>query len=869
MKRVKYPNAAAVGAARSYCGLRPVVGHIATVLLFLLVLFGVTDSANAVILDPFDPRLGETRRLRADIEVFADQTPISASGPPMQKGGWVNPATADARRGDFWYLEEELVWYRIAVTFPTAADTWFSVGIPGELVAVHVGDQPVPEREQRHTYSFLSVPGTTLENVAYFYLGIRRPLHHIRSVLAGPGAAHFDALERYTGFRRNLVPPTAVEVAHFSDRGTETLNWHPLSAQRLTAQGDTSFAVRFSVPERFAGAAISILHNIATDGIELWVNGEPYYGWGDGIRTQAGPANAYRSPQLTVVTLPGRNVSEIQVRRHYPTELSLRKNVRDWQETIAPLGFSVGSAAEMILAQDRGWGFQQTHFVPAIVFALVALALLLLGFARSGTGKGTFLLLSGLVFTGVGAYLGNQMDNVVLLLPGLRNFGYEASRILYYISLFAVPPLLLFFFRSSTEAEVSHGEMMAGRALISYSVLFGTLQVVTRGFFIPEGTLVWDMGLLGFLSYAIEWVVTIILIVVHARRSRDPQINRPLLIFAVLLLCNGAFQVAAGAAPWIEMQVSTFVRVRALLFSASVVPLLAIPIVVYRRVEKGLEDANLVFRRFVPDEFLRFLGIEKLSDIRTGQQIETEMTVMFCDIRSFTSIAEGMEPSAAMSFVNRYLEFVGPIIRKNGGFVDKYLGDGVMALFPGAPRSACRAASEIASGVTGLDGEVIVRVGIGLHTGMAMLGTVGEHDRMDTTVISDAVNTASRLQALSARYGAAILASKETVTGAAEAISYQRFVDRVRLKGKGVPITVHEIRATPAEEAERTKDHLYRRAFDSLADGHLEEAEKLLNDCLQTDSDDPVYHLLAHRIERFREHGIPPDWDGITSYATK
>lgn len=866
MKHVKCPND---GAPRSYCGLRFVVGHTATTLLFLLFLTGVTDSANAVILDPFDPRLGDTRRLRTEIEVFADPVPGSGVEPPMQDSGWLRPGDADARRGEFWYLEEELVWYRLEVSIPTTADTWLSVGIPGELVGVFAGDQPVPEPEQRHTLSFLSVTARTIADVEYLYLGIRRPLHHLRSVLAGPGPAHFDALKRYTGFRRNLLPPTAVEVAHFSDRRAETFDWHPLDARQLEGLGERSFAVRFSLPERFEGAAVSILHNIAPDGVELWVNGEPYYRWGDGVRTQDGPANAYRSPQLTVVTLPGRAASEIQIRRHYPTELALRKNIRDWQATIPPLGVSVGSAAEMILAQDRGWGFQQTHFVPAIVLAFVAVALLLLGSARSGRGKSTFFLLSGLVITGVGAYLGNQMDNVVLLLPGLRSLGYEASRVLYYISLFAVPPFLLFFFRSSTEVEVSRGEMIAGRALLVYSLLFGALQVITRGFFIPEGTLVWDMGPLGFLSYAVEWVVTIALTVVHARRSRDPQINRPLLVFALLLLCNGVFQVAAGAAPWFEMQVSTFVRVRALLFSASVIPLLAIPIVVYRRVEKGLEDANLVFRRFVPDEFLRFLGIEKLSDIRPGQQIETEMTVMFCDVRGFTSIAEGMEPADAMSFVNRYLEYVGPVIRKNGGFVDKYLGDGIMALFPGAPRGACRAASEIVKGITGLDGEVTVRVGIGLHTGMAMLGTVGEHDRMDTTVVSDAVNTASRLQALSARYGAAILASEETVTGAGEAVNYQRFVDRVRLKGKGRSITVHEIRAMPADEAEQKRDHRYRLAFDSLANGRLGEAEELLNDCLAEAGDDPVYALLARRLERFREQGLPGDWDGITSYATK
>lgn len=869
MKRARRPTPPGAytggGCRRQYC-----MGRRATVpIIALLAITCVAEPATAILVDPFDPQLGTTRRLRAAVDVHIEPATDPAVHPATLGTGWRTPEAADAELGRFWYFDRELLWYRITVPASQDGEEWLSVALPGELVGLFADRQAIPTAERRYTLSFVSIPRAVLDGSDHLYLALHRPAQHVEHVLAGPEPGHFGALQRYTGFRRALVPPSAIEVSHFDLDGEGRLDWQPLDASLLEDQGHRSFAVRFALPDRFERAALLIAHTVATDGVEVWINGTPYYGWGTGYSSSGASATAYRSPQVTVVTLPAGPLRGIQIRRHHPTRISLRNNIRDWQETVAPLGLAVGSAPEMILAQDRGWGFQQTHFVPAVVLSLVAVALLVLGIARSGRGKSTFILLSGLIISGVGAYLGNQMDNVVLLIPVIRSFGFEASRVLHYVSRFAVPPFLLFFFRASTEVRPGRKELLAGRFLIAYAVLFGLVQVLTRGIRIPEGTLVWDMGPLGFVTYTLGWLVAILLIVIHARRSRDPQIHRPLILYALLLLLNALFQVGAAAAPWVEMQVATFVRVRSLLFAASVVPLLAIPIVVYRRVEKGLEDANLVFRRFVPDEFLKFLGIEQLSDIRPGQQTETEMTVMFCDVRGFTSIAESMNPAAAMSFVNSYLAYVGPIIRRNGGFVDKYLGDGVMALFPEDPDGACRAATEIVTGISSLDGQEEVRVGIGLHTGQAMVGTVGEHDRLDTTVISDAVNTASRLQALSARYGASILASEQTVLAAGDRVSYRRFVDRVRLKGKGVALSVHQILPEPPSPQVRRADERYRAAFDALSSGDTAKAMELLRSCRETDPSDALYTLLSRRAEQFHSRGLPADWDGVTNYATK
>ena len=243
---------------------------------------------------------------------------------------------------------------------------------------------------------------------------------------------------------------------------------------------------------------------------------------------------------------------------------------------------------------------------------------------------------------------------------------------------------------------------------------------------------------------------------------------------------------------------------------------------------------------------------------------------MFCDIRSFTSIAEKMSPQNVMLFINRYLEFAGPVIRKHNGFVDKYLGDGIMAVFPGESPDAGRAALEIVDGTPAIDGSVNARVGMGLHRGSAMLGTIGENDRLDTTVLSDAVNTASRLQALSGGYGADILAS-DTGSGYPDASGhyYIRFVDRVRLKGKERAVTVYQIMPKHLREMKREMDHLYEEAFRALKMRDVKSAEEEIEVCLGVHPTDSVYQMLKVRIEDLAKNGFPNDWDGTVTRMIK
>ena len=199
-------------------------------------------------------------------------------------------------------------------------------------------------------------------------------------------------------------------------------------------------------------------------------------------------------------------------------------------------------------------------------------------------------------------------------------------------------------------------------------------------------------------------------------------------------------------------------------------------------------ELTKAYQRFVPPELLSNLNKESILDVQLGDQVNVEMSILFSDIRSFTSISERLSPEENFSFVNAYLSRMGPIIRHHKGYIDKFMGDGVMALFPNHPGDAVRSAiamqQELHSyNATARDtGLHEINIGIGLNTGDMMLGTLGEANRMEGSVISDAVNLASRLEGLTKIYGAGILVSDVTHDASAGEFVSRR-VDIVAVKG--------------------------------------------------------------------------------------
>ncbi|MEM7179837.1 MAG: AAA family ATPase [Spirochaetota bacterium] len=290
-------------------------------------------------------------------------------------------------------------------------------------------------------------------------------------------------------------------------------------------------------------------------------------------------------------------------------------------------------------------------------------------------------------------------------------------------------------------------------------------------------------------------------------------------------------------------------------------------------------NLNKSYERFVPEEFLQFLGKDSIVDVELGDHLQKEMTVLFSDIRSFTSLSESMSPEDNFRFINSYLSRVGPIIRENNGFIDKYIGDAIMALFALSPEDGLRASIDMQLEIIKYNihrkgqGFQPISIGIGLHTGMLMLGTIGESERMEGTVISDAVNLASRVEGLTKMYGASIIITDSIFRKIADPdVYFYRVLDRVIVKGKKEAVQVIEILNGQAEK----RIDLFmetRQEFEMAINAYLLQefamAKELLEKVLQKNQNDKAAGLYLQRVEYYIEHGTPLDWQGVETMDSK
>ncbi len=215
---------------------------------------------------------------------------------------------------------------------------------------------------------------------------------------------------------------------------------------------------------------------------------------------------------------------------------------------------------------------------------------------------------------------------------------------------------------------------------------------------------------------------------------------------------------------------------------------------------RNLSTMSHSLARFVPTELLRHLDKQSILDVHLGDGVGMEMTVMFADVRSFTTLSEHLSPKQTFKFLNSYLSRMEPIIGSHGGFIDKYLGDGILALFSRSPDDGVAAAIGMIEALgeynehRSRSGYAPIDIGIGIHIGPVMLGTVGGEERMEGTAVGDAVNLASRIESLTRKYGARILISDSVRARLAGGLDVQtRLVERVVVKGRVEPVTVFQV----------------------------------------------------------------------------
>jgi adenylate cyclase len=295
------------------------------------------------------------------------------------------------------------------------------------------------------------------------------------------------------------------------------------------------------------------------------------------------------------------------------------------------------------------------------------------------------------------------------------------------------------------------------------------------------------------------------------------------------------------------------------------------------RVLESLERAKTALRalgKYAPLDLVKELVRQNAEPCLGGQLLD--VTVMFTDIEGFTSLAEHLTPNELADLLGAYLEAMTAAIRSTGGTIDKFIGDSVMALWNAPtsvddhPRCACRAVLACLEATRHLyaspqwRGLAPLVTRFGVHTDRVMVGHFGAPERMSYTALGDGVNLASRLEALGKQYGVAVLVSDAVVRQVGDAFVFRR-VDKVAVKGKSVPVLVHELlgpagtAAGPAALAyERALDDYFARRFDAAIAGLEPHAA----------ADGPSRTLLA-RSRKLREAPPPPEWDGAYVATSK
>lgn len=292
-----------------------------------------------------------------------------------------------------------------------------------------------------------------------------------------------------------------------------------------------------------------------------------------------------------------------------------------------------------------------------------------------------------------------------------------------------------------------------------------------------------------------------------------------------------------------------------------------------------LASFNHVYERFVPREFIDLLKKKSILEIHLGDQVSQKMTVMFADIRGWTTLLEKMTPTEAFSFINAYLRRVSPVIKDCNGFIDQYYGDGVMALFPGAPDDAVRAAVGLQGAVAeynserARDGFDPISIGVGLHLADLMLGVIGSEDRMQGAVVGDAVNLAARIEGLNKMYGSYVSLSDETFFAMKEPDRYRhRFIDKVRVKGKEDAVTVYEVFEGDPEGIaglkEKTKPE-FESGLQLYYGKKFSEASVHFNQVLEKNPEDLAARIYLKRCANYMVNGAPPDWTGVETLIEK
>ena len=295
--------------------------------------------------------------------------------------------------------------------------------------------------------------------------------------------------------------------------------------------------------------------------------------------------------------------------------------------------------------------------------------------------------------------------------------------------------------------------------------------------------------------------------------------------------------------------------------------------------EQAIKRIHEVSQKFVPTEFIRSLGKDRLTEVSLGDLAEKEVSVLFVDIRGFTALSEKLSPRDNFLFINSFNKKMGPIIRDNKGFIMQYLGDGFMALFPGGSQHALRASVEMNVALKEYNleregkGRAPVHIGIGMQNGDLIMGITGDVERLDAAIISDTVNTASRIEGLSKHFGTSILITGRCRENLTEPEEFDfRYLGPVKVIGKQEPIDLYEcINGDSPDLLQHKLKTLetFDQGMNLYFNKEFAMAAVTFQKIFKQNRDDLTAKLFLNRAAHLITQEIEDDWKGVQSMTTK
>jgi len=437
-----------------------------------------------------------------------------------------------------------------------------------------------------------------------------------------------------------------------------------------------------------------------------------------------------------------------------------------------------------------------------------------------------------------------------------------------YAALALLPATWFWFFlqlfneRPSTLTWIMTGIslMLAVSALLGRGPLFFGLPLepdpISFGVWRPQS------GLLKMLiqSYCLAaCILYASLIVARPLRFRErKQVLIPVIIGLLIWFLGGLHDslLAAGVIFLTEERLLWFASIWLSVFLTIAIALH------FRSLEQAIREARDTFERFVPPAYLRRIASKGLGAIRLGEADQQWVTILCCDIRGFTALSERLTPSQLIAFVNRLYEQLTRVIDERQGVIDKFLGDAVLCIFEGvdsAERAVTCGAKMLTTVVSfnseeGRSAEKAVRIGIGLHTGPVILGTIGASDRMDSTVLGLTVNMAKRLEEVTKSLGVDMLISDQVANKLPEGHGHQlRKIGEASLKGCSVPVCMIEVYDQDPPEVRDLKNRvkpLMGEGIELFKAGRFEAALSMFQAAQNIYSQDLPLQLLITSVRR-------------------